>query len=75
MDIEEHQLYTYLDEVYDDVPNDLYAEIPINSCEISLKCLEIEVDEAWSFVINETNKDGYGWICIEKVGKFLDFIS
>lgn len=56
LDIEEHQLYTYLDEVYEDVPNDLYAEIPINSCEISLKCLEVEADEAWSFVGKKTNK-------------------
>ncbi len=56
LDIEEHQLYTYLDEVYAAVPNDLYAAIPINSSEISLKCLEVEADEAWSFVVQKANK-------------------
>ena len=55
--IKEHQLYTYMQEVYGDVPTDLYVDLRTHQQEdIILKCLDLEADQAWSFVGYKQNK-------------------
>jgi insertion element IS1 protein InsB len=57
LNIREQQLYAYMEEVYRDVPTDLYMDLPAdNQGDIILKYLDLEADEAWSFVGYKQNK-------------------
>ena len=51
MEIDPYQLYTYMDELYDEVPQDLACSINKNdSTDIELVKIDSELDELWSFV-------------------------
>lgn len=49
MEIAHHQLYSYMDELYDEISNDLACSVS-DSAEIELVKINCKLDELWSFV-------------------------
>ncbi len=49
MEIKQHQLYRYMDELYQEVPDDLACSVPEDT-EIEFVRHDCETDELWSFV-------------------------
>jgi len=64
LEIKAHQLYTYMDEVYDEVPADLACSVN-QQADIELHCLDCEADELWSFVLYKANKQ-WLWLALDR---------
>lgn len=64
MEIEPHRLYSYMDELYDEIPEDLACSIPDNA-DIELVEVDCEADELWSFVGRKTNKK-WLWLALDR---------
>jgi insertion element IS1 protein InsB len=63
LEIKAHQLYRYLDELYDELPADLACSAT-QVAELELHCLECETDELWSFVGFKANKQ-WVWVALD----------
>lgn len=64
MEIEPHRLYAYMDELYDEIPEDLACSIPDNA-DIELVEVNCEADELWSFVGRKSNKK-WLWLALDR---------
>lgn len=64
MEIKQHQLYAYMDELYDEVPDDLACSVA-EDAEIELITTDCEADELWSFVGRKTNKQ-WLWLALDR---------
>jgi len=64
MEIEPHRLYAYMDELYDEIPQDLACSIPDNA-DIELVEVNCEADELWSFVGRKSNKK-WLWLALDR---------
>lgn len=64
MEIKPHQLYSYMDELYDEIPEDLACSIPDNA-DIELVEADCETDELWSFVGRKSNKK-WLWLALDR---------
>lgn len=52
-----YHVYTYMDELYGETPDDLYTSALIEfSQDINLACFACENEQAWSFVGSKANK-------------------
>jgi insertion element IS1 protein InsB len=67
MEIGAHQLYTYMDELYDEVPQDLACSIN-NATDIELVKMDSELDELWSFVGWKANKQ-WLWLALDRASR------
>jgi hypothetical protein len=67
LEIKAHQLYRYMDELYDELPADLACSVT-QVAEIELHCLECETDELWSFVGYKANKQ-WVWLAIDRCSR------
>ena len=64
MEIKAHQLYAYMDELYDEIPQDLACCIP-DDAEIEMVEMNCEADELWSFVGRKSNKK-WLWLALDR---------
>ncbi len=64
MEIKPHQLYSYMGELYDEIPEDLACSIPDNA-DIELVEVNCEADELWSFVGRKSNKK-WLWLALDR---------
>lgn len=64
MEIKPHQLYAYMDELYDEIPGDLGCS-RLQKADIELIMVNCETDELWSFVGRKTNKQGL-WLALDR---------
>jgi insertion element IS1 protein InsB len=64
MEIDAHQLYTYMDELYDEVPQDLACSVNYTT-DIELVKVNSELDELWSFVGCKANKQ-WLWLALDR---------
>jgi len=64
MEIKAHQLYAYMDELYDEIPQDLGCSIT-DSTGIELGEVSCEADELWSFVGRKSNKK-WLWLALDR---------
>lgn len=64
MEIEAHQLYTYMDELYDEIPQDLACSVQ-DTADIELVKVDSELDELWSFVGWKANKH-WLWLALDR---------
>ncbi len=64
MEIKPHQLYRYMDELYEEVPEDLACSIA-DEAQIDLVEVYGEADELWSFVACKTNKQ-WLWLALDR---------
>ena len=64
MEIKPHQLYTYMDELYDEIPPDLACSVHEKS-DIELIKIDCEADELWSFVGWKANKQ-WLWVALDR---------
>jgi IS1 family transposase len=55
LNISAYLLYNYIEELYQTVPDHLYAQLP-DQAQLDLKVFECEADEPWSFVGSKANK-------------------
>lgn len=65
MEIEPHQLYNYMDELYQEIPQDLACQIPSYVTDIELVMINTEADELWSFVGCKANKQ-WLWVALDR---------
>ena len=66
-----YHLYTYMDELYAEVPDDLYVSELLNTAQdIDLHCFECENDEAWSFVAHKNNKQ-WIWVAMHRQSRMI----
>jgi IS1 family transposase/transposase-like protein len=65
LSIHPNQLYAYIDQVYAEVDEYLWAEINLNRCFLQCQCIAIEADEAWSFVGCKANKK-WLWVALDR---------
>ena len=64
MEIKQHQLYRYMDQLYQEIPEDLAYSIP-ESAEIELVEPRCEADELWGFVGHKSNKQ-WLWLVLDR---------
>jgi len=64
MEIEPHRLYAYMDELYDEIPEDLACSIP-DCADIDMVKVDCEADELWSFVGRKSNKK-WLWLALDR---------
>ncbi len=64
MEIKQHQLYSYMDELYEQIPDDLACSIA-EEAHIDLVEVNCEADELWSFVARKTNKQ-WLWLALDR---------
>lgn len=64
MEIKAHQLYAYMDELYEEVPANLACSAN-QRADIELHCLDCETDELWSFVLYKANKQ-WLWLALDR---------
>jgi len=64
LEIRPHRLYRYLEELYGEVPGDLWAQVPFEA-ELELRVYECESDELWSFVGSRANKQ-WVWVALDR---------
>jgi insertion element IS1 protein InsB len=64
LEIRPHRLYGYLEELYGEVPEDLWAQVPFDT-ELELRVYECESDELWSFVGLRANKQ-WVWVALDR---------
>ncbi len=67
MEIKAHQLYTYMDELYGEVPHDLACSVSEKS-DIELGRVDSELDELWSFVGWKANKQ-WLWVALDRASR------
>jgi IS1 family transposase len=67
LEIQAHQLYRYMDELYDELPANLACSAT-QVGEIELHCLECETDELWSFVGYKANKQ-WVWVALDRCSR------
>ena len=65
MEIKAHQLYSYLDELYEGIPDYLACQLPDNKRDIGLMLVESEADELGSFVGYKANKQ-WLWVAPDR---------
>ena len=71
LEISTYHLYTYMDELYEEIPQDLYiSELLTSSKDIDLQCFEYENDEAWSFVGHKGNKQ-WIWVAMHRQSRMV----
>ena len=69
--ISAYHIYTYMDELYQEIPSDLYvSELLSASQNIDLQCFECENDEAWSFVGHKGNKQ-WIWMAMHRKSRLI----
>jgi IS1 family transposase/transposase-like protein len=71
LDIPPYRLYRYMDELYEEVPQDLNAQVAATT-EIQLTCFECESDELWSFVGLKANKQ---WLWVAQDRKSRQIVA
>ena len=64
MEIKSHQLYAYMDKLYDETPADLACSV-IEKADIELFKVDCETDELWSFVGWKANKQ-WLWLALDR---------
>ena len=64
LEIKPHQLYTYMDELYDEIPADLYCSVS-EYAHLELITIDCETDELWSFVGYKANKQ-WVWLALDR---------
>lgn len=64
LEIKAHQLYRYLDELYEELPTDLACSAT-EVADLELHCLDCETDELWSFVAYKANKQ-WLWVALDR---------
>lgn len=64
LEIKPHQLYTYMDELYGEVPADLASSVS-EQAHLELFMIDCETDELWSFVGNKANKQ-WVWLALDR---------
>lgn len=64
LEIKPHQLYAYMDELYEEVPADLACSAS-QLADIELCCIDCETDELWSFVLYKANKT-WLWLALDR---------
>jgi insertion element IS1 protein InsB len=64
LEIRPPQLYRYLEELYREVPEDLWAQVRFDT-ELELRAYECESDELWSFVGFRGNKQ-WVWVALDR---------
>lgn len=64
MEIKQHQLYNYMDKLYEDIPHDLCCSIA-EEAHIDLVKVNCEVDEMWGFVAHKANKQ-WLWLALDR---------
>ena len=67
MEIKPHQLYAYLDELYQEVPTDLACSVS-DRADIELVKVDCETDELWSFVGWKANKH-WLWLALDRASR------
>lgn len=67
LEIKPHQLYAYMDELYDEIPTDLACSAP-ESAHLELIVTDCEVDELWSFVGYKANKQ-WLWLALDRASR------
>lgn len=67
LEIEPHQLYTYMDELYEEIPHDLACSVS-DKADIEIVKLNCELDELWSFVGWKANKQ-WLWVAIDRASR------
>ena len=67
MEIKPHQLYAYMDELYDEIPADLACSVTEKS-DIELVKVDCEADELWSFVGWKANKQ-WLWLALDRASR------
>lgn len=67
MEINAHQLYAYIDELYDEIPADLACSVTEKS-DIELIKVGCETDELWSFAGWKANKQ-WLWLALDRASR------
>ena len=67
LEMKAHQLYRYMDELYEELPADLACSVTQVS-ELELNCLECENDEQWSFLGLKANKQ-WVWVALDRCSR------
>lgn len=67
MEIKPHQLYAYIDELYDEIPADLACSVN-DRADIELVKVDCETDELWSFVASKANKQ-WLWLALDRASR------
>ena len=67
LEINAHQLYTYMDELYAEIPTELACSVS-QPTDIDLHCLDCETDELWSFVLYKANKQ-WLWLALDRASR------
>jgi insertion element IS1 protein InsB len=67
MEIKPHQLYAYMDELYQEVPADLACSVS-DRTDIELVRVDCETDELWSFVGWKANKQ-WLWLALDRASR------
>lgn len=73
MEIKPHQLYAYMDELYDEVPQDLACSVK-DKAAIELVKVDSELDELWSFVGWKANKQ-WLWLALDRASRQVVALS
>ena len=68
MEIKPYQLYSYMDELYDEIPADLSCQLPDSKRDIDLFMVDSERDELWSFVGYKANKQ-WLWVALDRASR------
>lgn len=64
LEIKPHQLYTYMDELYNEIPPDLACSVS-DLAHLEIVTIDCETDELWSFVGRKTNKQ-WVWLALDR---------
>jgi insertion element IS1 protein InsB len=64
LEIKPHQLYAYMDELYEELPSDLACSVH-EQPDIELINIDSEADELWSFVGEKANKQ-WLWVALDR---------
>lgn len=67
LEINAHQLYAYVEELYGEIPTDLACSVTLNT-EIEMVMVNAEADELWSFVGRKTNKQ-WLWVALDRASR------
>lgn len=73
MEIKPRQLYAYMDELYDEVPQDLACSVK-DKAAIELVKVDSELDELWSFVGWKANKQ-WLWLALDRASRQVVALS
>lgn len=65
LSIHPSQLYAYMDQIYAEVDECLWAEVNPFTCHLECEYVEIETDEAWGFVGCKANKK-WLWVALDR---------